>query len=288
MKRLKTMANDLLELAANMEEWDKYINKIKKPEEDEKLQTIINDRNELISKLLSLDLETRFQYSERPMKAQNKWFKENWGLSESTLDFYRNKKNISIDKQYNELKDKLNEAVIKEDDENTNIESTNIEGTNLENTNLENTNITDSNILKKEKSDIQIEADVILEDENVPNRYKHINKRSTEECIWDKVSFSNLALLEPSYHNPYKYGDILEDGNVFVWKGKVTDKNTFLKSYTKSKQFLDKKKKLKISIGDIIKKTGLPRNVVQNSMYYPYIKINEIMVEQFERKFKKI
>ncbi len=67
MKRLKTMANDLLELAENIEEWDKYIEKIKKPEEDEKLQAIINDRNELITKLLLLDLDTRFQFSERPI-----------------------------------------------------------------------------------------------------------------------------------------------------------------------------------------------------------------------------
>lgn len=275
MKRLKTMANDLLELAENMEEWDKYIDKLKKPEEDEKLQAIINDRNELITKLLLLDLETRFQYSERPVKAQNKWFKDNWGLSESTLDFYRNRKNTSIDKQYNELKDRINESTSEEETENINTNEPIITECN-------------PNTVEKNQAEKNIEINLVSEANNSSNQITFINKRSIEDNIWDKVSESNLCLLEPFCHNPYQYGDIMEDGKVYVWKGKSTDKKTFLKSYNKSKQFLNKKREFDLSVSDIMKKTGLPRHIVNNSLYYPYIKIDEMLVEQFERKFKTI
>jgi Zn-dependent M16 (insulinase) family peptidase len=54
-----------------------------------------------------------------------------------------------------------------------------------------------------------------------------------------------------------------------------------------SKEFLDKKNELGLSVSDIIKKTGLPRHTVNNALYYPYIKTDEMMVEQFERKYKK-
>ena len=270
MKRLKTMANELLELVENVEEWDKYMDKIKNPEEDDKLQAIINDRNELITKLLLLDLETRFQYSERPNKAQAKWFKDNWGLSESTLDFYRNRKNKSITKQYNELENK--------DEEATDTETTDFSET------LE--------FCTKVPSQDQAKKTIVNEisiDENQTSNYNGgFNHRSMDDNIWDKVSLSNLSLIEPQYHTPYRYGDIMEDGKIYVWKGKYVDKELFYKSYTKSKEFLDKKNELGLSINDILRKTNLPRTTVNNALYYPYIKIDDMLVEQFQRKYEAI
>lgn len=281
MKRLKTMANELLELAENMDEWDKYIDKIKKPEEDEKLQAIINDRNELITKLLLLDLETRFQFSERPSKAQTKWFKDNWGLSENTLDFYRNRKNKSINQQFNELDDKAKELISEENAESFNIDE-NISNDEL----VPIDNNSDTSI--ENQSNENNEADKVFEQKELSKISNLTNKRSIEESPWDKCSFENLCLLEPFCHNPYQYGDIMENGKVFVWNNKYTDKETFLKSYSKSKQFLKKKKELGLSITDIVKKTGLPRHIVNNSVYYPYIKIDGMLLEQFERKYEKL
>ena len=275
MKRLKTMANDLLELAENMEEWDKYIDKIRKPEEDGKLVAIINERNEFITKLLALDLESRFQYSERPIKAQNKWFKDNWGVSESTLDFYRNKKNKSIARQYSELDDTAKEFIVEEDSNGDCIDESISEDNNI-------------NVIEEyqpEENTENIEAP--KEDEQV-NKSNVMNHRSTEENPWDNCSFEDIYSLEPFYHNPYRYGDIMDDGKVFVWKGKFVDKELFFKSYTKAKAYLYKKKELKLSVTDIANKTGLPKPMINNVLYYPYIKSTDLLVEQFEGKFEMI
>lgn len=271
MKRLETIANDLVELAANVEEWKKYVDRVKNPEEDEKLQAIINDRNELITKLLLLDLETRFKYSERPSKAQAKWFKDNWGISESTLEFYRNRKSKSIAKQYSDLENKDN--YISDEKEEITKEALTDELP------IEKPNNIDSH---------EIKEDTVPSKNGLAKKLETMNKRTLDENIWSKVSFDNLCLLEPQYHTPYQYGDILEDGRVCVWKGRFTDKETFYKSYVKSKEFLDKKNKLGLSVADIMKKTGLPRHTVNNALYYPYIKTDEMIVEQFERKFNKI
>lgn len=268
MKRLKTMANELLELAGSMEEWDKYINKIRKPEEDEKLVVIINERNDFITKLLALDLESRFQYSERPIKAQNKWFKDNWGVSESTLDFYRNKKNKSIARQYSELDDTAKEFVVEEDSNGYCIDELISEDNNVDV--IEETQINEK------------------EEDKIANKLKTMNHRSTEENPWDNCSLENICLLEPFHHTPYQYGDIMDDGKVFVWKGKFTDKETFFKSYTKAKIWLEKKSELGLSVSEISKRTGLPKASVNNVLYYPYIKSTEMLVEQFERKYEEI
>ena len=271
MKRLETIANDLIELAENIEEWKKYVDRVKNPEEDEKLQAIINDRNELITKLLLLDLETRFKYSERPSKAQAKWFKDNWGISESTLEFYRNRKIKSIAKQYSELENKENSICDKKEEITKEV-------------------LTDKPfIVKPDNNDSQqIEKVTVSKKSGLAKKLKTMNKRTVDDSIWSKVSLESLSLLEPQYHTPYEYGDIFEDGRVYVWKGKFTDKKTFYKSYVKSKEFLDKKSELGLSVTDIIKKTGLPRHIVNNALYYPYIKSDEMMVELFERKYKKI
>ena len=271
MKRLETIANDLIELAENVEEWKKYVDRVKNPEEDEKLQAIINDRNELITKLLLLDLETRFKYSERPSKAQAKWFKDNWGISESTLEFYRNRKNKSIAKQFSELENK---------DNNFNDEKEEV----IKETLVNELSIADNNINESP----QIEESTVSNKSGLDKKLETMNKRTLDDSIWSKVSFENLCLLEPQYHTPYQYGDILEDGRVCVWKGRFTDKETFYKSYVKSKEFLDKKNELGLSVADIMKKTGLPRHTVNNALYYPYIKTDEMIVEQFERKFNKV
>ena len=270
MKRLKTMANELLELAENIEEWDKYFAKIKNPEEDEKLQAIVNDRNELITKLLLLDLETRFQYSERPAKAQAKWFKDNWGLSENTLDFYRNRKSKSITKQYNDLEN--NDEIVAEENKIADLDETSLEE-----------QVLISNEPKKEE-----QIDIDSKTSGITKKLETMNKREIEDNIWSKVTLESLTLLEPQHHTPYQYGDIMDDGKVYVWKSKYTSKETFFKSYTKSKEFLDKKNELGLSVSDIMKKTGLPRHIVNNSLYYPYIKIDGMMLEQFQRKYDKI
>ena len=270
MKRLKTMANELLELAESMDEWDKYLEKIKKPEEDEKLQAIVNDRNELITKLLLLDLETRFKYSERPSKAQAKWFKDNWGISESTIDFYRSRKNKSISKQYNELENKDNNFNNEEADDSNELSADEL----LEKSNDFNLHHSEDNNNSKESG--------------LAKKLETMNKRDIDDIFWANVSLENLCLLEPQFHTPYQYGDILDNGKVYVWKGKYTDKETFYKSYTKSKEFLDKKNELGLSVSDIMKKTGLPRHTVNNALYYPYIKTDEMIVELFEKKFNKI
>lgn len=274
MKRLKTIANDLLELAENMEEWDKYLEKIKNPEEDEKLQAIINDRNELISKLFLLDQQTRFQYSERPAKAQAKWFNENWGISESTLDFYRNRKSKSIAKQYNDLDNKPEIRYDKED-----IETNDIVNTDMP----EQTN----NVIN-DKSQEEATIEVVSVKSGLEKKLETMNKRDIEDNIWSKVTLENINQLEPQHHTPYQYGDIMENGKVYVWKNRYIDKETFYKSYTKSKEFIDKKEKLGLTIGDVIKRTGLPRHIVNNAIYYPYIKIHGVMLEQFERKYSEI
>lgn len=275
MKRLKTIANDLLELAENMEEWDRYIEKIKKPEKDEMLQAIIDNRNELITRFLALDLETRFQFSERPIKAQNKWFKDNWGLSEATLDFYRNKKTKSITKQYNEL----DCVATKESSNEENVEDLCPDEIIEEEPN--------SNVLKEEKQIEEVKDDAASEKiSRRENSLKIMNKRSIEDCIWDNCSESNLCLLEPFHHTPYKYGDIMENGKVYVWKGKYTDKETFFKSYTKSKKFLEMKKNLGLSVSDISKIVDFPKHIVNNALYYPYIKTDKMLVERFEKKFE--
>lgn len=266
MKRLKTMANELLELAESMEEWDKYIDKIRKPGEDEKLVAIINERNEFITKLLALDLESRFQYSERPIKAQNKWFKDNWGVSESTLDFYRNKKNKSIAKQYSELDDTAKEFVVEEESNDDCIDESISEDNNVDV--IEETQINEK------------------EEDKIDSKLKTMNHRSIEENPWDNCS--NVDLLEPFHHTPYQYGDIMDDGRVFVWKGKFVDKELFFKSYTKAKAYLNKKRELKLSVTDIVNKTGLPKSMINNALYYPYIKCNDLLVEQFERKYDAI
>lgn len=271
MKRLETIANDLIELAENVEEWKKYVDRVKNPEEDEKLQAIINDRNELITKLLLLDLETRFKYSERPSKAQAKWFKDNWGISESTLEFYRNRKSKSIAKQYSELENKDNSICDEKEEAAKEVL------------------IDEPSIVKPDDIDSQqIEKETTSKKSGLDRKLEALNKRTVDDSIWSRVTLENLCLLEPQYHTPYEYGDILEDGRVYVWKGRYTDKETFYKSYVKSKEFLDKKNELGLSVSDIIKKTGLPRHTVNNALYYPYIKTDEMMVEQFERKYKKI
>lgn len=275
MKRLKTIANDLLELAENIEEWDKFVAKIKNPEEDDKMQAILNDRNEFITKLLLLDLETRFQYSERPSKAQAKWFKDNWGLSENTLDFYRNRKSKSIAKQYSELENKGEEFSGEDDTENVNIEEPTITEVNAEYPTVHQ--------IKEIAKD-----NAALEEDSSSKKLETMNKRSTEDNVWDDITYSDLCLLKPQWHEPFQYGDIMEDGKVFVWKNKFVDKETFFKSYTKSKTFLEKKHELKLSVSDIIKKTGLPRHIVNSAIYYPYIKIDDMLVEQFQRKFDEI
>lgn len=274
MKRLKTIANDLLELAENVEEWDKYLEKIKNPEEDEKLQAIINDRNELISKLFLLDQQTRFQYSERPAKAQAKWFNENWGISESTLDFYRNRKSKSIAKQYNDLDNKPEIGYDKED-----IKTNDIVNTDMP----EQTN----NVIN-DKSQEEATTEVVSVKSGYEKKLKTMNKRDIEDTIWSKVTPEQLCLLEPQQHTPYQYGDIMENGKVYVWKNRYVDKETFYKSYTMSKKFIEKKNALGLSIGDIIQKTGLPRHIVNNAMYYPHIKIEGMLLEQFERKYDEI
>ena len=275
MKRLKTMANDLLVLAENIEEWDKYIDKIRKPEEDGKLVAIINERNEFITKLLALDLESRFQYSERPIKAQNKWFKDNWGVSESTLDFYRNKKNKSIARQYSELDDTAKEFVVEEDSDGDCIDESISEDNNVD-------VIEEAQIKEKE------DDETISKEEKLANQPKALNKRSTEENPWDKCSFEDIYSLEPFHHVPYRYGDIMDNGKVFVWKSRFVDKETFFKSYSKSKQLLNKKSELNLSVGDIAKRTGLSKSTINNVLYYPFIKSTDMLVEQFERKFEMI
>lgn len=272
MKRLKTIANDLLELAENMEEWDRYIEKIKNPEEDDKLQAIINDRNELISKLFLLDQQTRFQYSERPAKAQAKWFNENWGLSESTLDFYRNRKSKSIAKQYNDLESKEEVVSDKED----------------EKTLKANDSLNTEQSLELEKSKEETKVNNDSKKSGYERKLETMNKRDVEDNIWTKVTPENLCLLEPQYHVPYQYGDILEDGRVYVWKNKYANKEIFYKSYTLSRKFLEKKSNLGLSIGDIVRKTGFPKSVVNNAVYYPYIKIDGMLLERFEKKFEEI
>ena len=282
MKRLTTIANDLLELAENVEEWEKYIDKIKNPEEDEKLQAIINDRNELISKLLLLDLETRFKYSERPSKAQTKWFKDNWGLSESTLDFYRNRKSKSISQQYNDL-DNKEQKVVEVDVETEDKIETEVE-TNVK-ADIEIPNLDDLFITKNNANPQEL---IQSKDDKKDKKFDGLNRRSMEDNIWSNISFEHLCLLEPQYHTPYQYGDIMDDGRVYVWKNKYVDKELFFKSYKKSREFLDRKESLDLSVPEIIKRTGLSRAIVNAALYYPYIKISDMMLEQFERKYAKL
>lgn len=275
MKRLKTMANDLLELAESMEEWDKYIDKIRKPEEDGKLVAIINERNEFITKLLALDLESRFQYSERPIKAQNKWFKDNWGVSESTLDFYRNKKNKSIARQYSELDDTAKEFVVEEDSDGDCIDESISEDNNVD-------------FIEEHQPEESTENIEVPKEDELVNKSNVMNHRSTEENPWDNCSHEDIYSLEPFHHTPYQYGDIMDDGKVFVWKGKFVDKELFFKSYTKAKAYLNKKRELKLSVSEISKRTGIPTASINNTLYYPYIKSTEMLVEQFERKYEEI
>jgi hypothetical protein len=80
----------------------------------------------------------------------------------------------------------------------------------------------------------------------------------------------------------------MEDGRVYVWKNRFVNKETFYKSYTLSRKFLEKKSNLGLSIGNIVQKTGFPKHIVNNAVYYPYIKIDGMLLERFEKKFEEI
>ena len=136
-----------------------------------------------------------------------------------------------------------------------------------------------------EESTENIEAP--KEDEQV-NKSNVMNHRLTEENPWDNCSFEDIYSLEPFHHTPYQYGDIMDDGRVYVWKGRFVDKELFFKSYTKAKAYLNKKRELKLSVSEISKRTGIPTASINNTLYYPYIKSTEMLVEQFERKYEEI
>ncbi len=204
------------------------------------------------------------------------------------MDFYRNRKNKSISKQYDELDNKAKELTNEDYAESFNNDESIPTECNSDNP-IENQSeeIKEADEVLEQSEEIK-EADEILELKKSSKLSNLANNRSTEESPWDKCSFENLCLLEPFCHNPYQYGDIMEDGRVFVWKGKFVDKKTFFKSYSKSKQWLAKKRRLGLSITDICKRTGLSKPAVNNALYYPYIKNTEMLVEQFERKYATI
>ena len=189
--------------------------------------------------------------------------------------FYRNGKNKSIARQYSELDDNAKTIVNEEDSKDLYVDEQDITDNNPNSVEMIQTNET-------------TEDNEISQNGKRKNQLKGLNMRSTEENPWDNCSDSDLDSLEPFHHTPYQYGDILDDGKVFVWKGRNVEKELFFKSYSKSKLFMNKKRELDLSVNDIAKMTGLPKTRINNVLYYPYIKCTDMLVEQFERRYETI